>query len=60
MACNNFGVIIIFNMEDFANKDIRVKRRGLINFIDFYGYYMHILFALDHFQALTASSCALF
>ena len=41
MACNNFG-LIIFNMEDFANKDIRVKRRGLINFIDFYGYYMHI------------------
>lgn len=37
MACNNFGVII-FNMEDFANKDIRVKRRGLTNFIALYGY----------------------
>ena len=31
---------IIFNMENFANKDIRVKRGGLIHFISFYCYYL--------------------
>ena len=39
MACNYFSVII-FNMENFANKDIRVKRGGPLSFINFYHYYL--------------------
>ena len=39
MACNYFSVII-FNMENFTNKNVRVKRRGLINLINFYRYYL--------------------
>ena len=39
MACNYFSVII-FNVENFTNKNVRVKRRGLINLINFYRYYL--------------------
>ena len=39
MACNYFSVII-FNMDNFANKDIRVKRGGPLSFINFYHYYL--------------------
>ena len=58
LACNNFG-LIIFNMEDFANKDIRVKRRGLTNFIALYGYYKHYIIC-SWFSSSDWSSCALF
>ena len=39
MACNYFNVII-FNVENFTNKNVRVKRGGLINLINFYRYYL--------------------
>ena len=39
MACNYFNVII-FNVENFTNKNVRVKRRCLINLINFYLYYL--------------------
>ena len=37
MSCNNFG-IVIFNLENFANKDIWMDRRDLIYLINFYSY----------------------
>lgn len=37
MSCDNFGVVI-FNLENFANEGIWMKRRGRIYLINFYSY----------------------